>query len=456
MLDQTHDSHVVSENCVRSIKKSVGAVQSIALNPLTLVQRKLINVCLYHAYDNLKTKSEHRIHIDLLHLYFGYKGNNWGLFNESFEALQSTLFTWNIFGECVAKENISWERVSFLSKVRWDATTREFIYKFGEGLAEQFYFPDRYVLLTLEMQARFTSPYSLVLYEQCARYARNKNGTRWFTVDELKAILAAGDKYKKFKDFNAKILKPSIEEINLISDIEIVPLFKREQRAITMIKFDVTFHSPSNRLSLDNPVSAEAVEEVRNILINDFEVVSKVADSLLKDFELNHIKQQINYVKNTSAYRNKKAGNLAGYIVRAIKENYQSTTKIKQVKARKKEAEQTNNKDILAHGEQIQKKYSDFKNSLIDLKIEQLQLKNNSGFMNSFITANQPIIKNMQNVGKDIFSSHIIKSSFRQYAYEQVKEIKQGIISFDEYLCSLPNEEQESWRAYLDFKATVL
>src|SRR5689334_14571208 len=94
-----------------TLKKSVGAIQSKPDAALTLLERKLFNICLFHAYNDLTAHEHHRIHIDLLHKYLGYKGNNWTKIDNAFDKLQSTKVAWNIFGQSTTtSENASWTR----------------------------------------------------------------------------------------------------------------------------------------------------------------------------------------------------------------------------------------------------------------------------------------------------------------------------------------------------------
>jgi hypothetical protein len=97
---------------------------------------------LFHAYKDLITRDQYKIHIDLLHQYLGYKENNWTKIEQAFQWLQSTLVCWNIFGQAgLSFEDKSWIRVQYIVYVSWNKDTREFIYSFNKHLAEKLFLP---------------------------------------------------------------------------------------------------------------------------------------------------------------------------------------------------------------------------------------------------------------------------------------------------------------------------
>ena len=59
-------------------------------------------------------------------------------------------------------------------------------------------------------------------------------------IDTWKKLLGVGDRYMQFRDFNSKVLKPAIEQINAYTDIEIYEVPKqRQNRRIVKLGFKV-------------------------------------------------------------------------------------------------------------------------------------------------------------------------------------------------------------------------
>ena len=110
-------------------------------------------------------------------------------------------------------------------------------------------------LIELEFSEKLI-PYLLQLKEQFTRYElknilylKNKHsirvyellkqyqtiGYRAFTIEELKKILMLEDKYEQFRDFNKSVLKPSMEEINEFTDLNIdIELIKQGRKVVSL------------------------------------------------------------------------------------------------------------------------------------------------------------------------------------------------------------------------------
>lgn len=112
-------------------------------------------------------------------------------------------------------------------------------------------------LIELEFSEKLI-PYLLQLKEQFTRYElknilylKNKHsirvyellkqyqtiGYRAFTIEELKKILMLEDKYEQFRDFNKSVLKPSMEEINEFTDLNIDIELIKQGRKVVSIKY---------------------------------------------------------------------------------------------------------------------------------------------------------------------------------------------------------------------------
>ncbi len=70
-------------------KKHVGLIHST--NKLSLLERKIANALLYHAYENLSTKNEHQIHIPSLCLLIGYNSKDYKTIKKALLSLISTV-----------------------------------------------------------------------------------------------------------------------------------------------------------------------------------------------------------------------------------------------------------------------------------------------------------------------------------------------------------------------------
>ena len=434
---------MTSDDKQLKLKKSVAGIQCKPSSAVSLVARKLINVCVYHVYNELKTGDWHKIHIDTLHTYFGYTGNNWKLLSTAFEDLQKIIFTWNAFGDVPkVDESKSYQRSVLISSLKWNAETREFCWKFGDGIPDLFHYPQQYASLTLDMQSKFASVYSLVLYEQCLRYVTSPGGTRWFSVQDLRDIFGVEGRYESYKDFNKWVLKPAITEINTVSDIKVDPEFQKKGTSVTHVKFNVEY---KRQLPLSETINDERALRAEEILVNEFSVEKRMVEHLLLTVPLEKIFSGIDYVRNTSAYKDKR-GNIAGYVVKAIKEGFSKEVAAafdvkveKPTSKRKKEENDTNIRRTL---DDLKEKYQKYINLEVSKFLENLDESTLAKFTADFLSEKQEIIEQATAVDKlakkkrDPMESPLVKRAFNSYLISK-SNLSESIKSIETFEASL-------------------
>lgn len=92
---------------------------------------------------------------------------------------------------------------------------------------------------------RFKSKYSIRLYEyiQSIHYNKLERYTKAVSVDELKVLLNA-EKYSLFKDFNSRVLKTALKEINEYSEKRVDIEYIKENKKVISIKFIIENKNP--------------------------------------------------------------------------------------------------------------------------------------------------------------------------------------------------------------------
>src|SRR5438477_13083872 len=96
------------------LKKHAAAIH--CSNSLSLLQRKISNALLYHAYKELMLKEEHEISVKQLCKLIGYQGNNHSAIRDALRELISTVIEWNLIDEKTGTEN--WTASSIIESVR--------------------------------------------------------------------------------------------------------------------------------------------------------------------------------------------------------------------------------------------------------------------------------------------------------------------------------------------------
>jgi len=110
-------------------------------------------------------------------------------------------------------------------------------YRYDEYLAERLYDPEIYATINIGVQRRFEGGYALTLYENCLRYMA-VGSTGWWELNRFRRIMGAdAGLYDDFRRLNERVIRPSVKEINRVSDIELQPEFQKQGRKVTAVRF---------------------------------------------------------------------------------------------------------------------------------------------------------------------------------------------------------------------------
>ena len=209
----------------------------------SFVQRKLFNVFLYKVFNDLDKidKPFFTIQIQDIKELMGYKNNMSNIeFRNDCNGLMKTLISWGVLGD--DKSVQSWQDSVLLSGVVHNIGSVDI--EIPMMLRSKLVENNQYIKLNLAIQKKFTSKYSLMIYELCREFYREKDEigeTKWIDLVDLKKFLGINDtKYIDFKFFNRNVLAIAVEEINKFSDIIISLDFQRDYRRISAIKFRIT------------------------------------------------------------------------------------------------------------------------------------------------------------------------------------------------------------------------
>ncbi|MEM0922147.1 MAG: replication initiation protein [Pseudomonadota bacterium] len=214
-----------------SVKKNVAAIH--VSGKLTLLQRKLSNVLLLNAYDDLVTKPVHRIDARTLCLMIGYNSNDMETLKASLRSLAETLAEWDMLD---AEGRQEWGVSALLSFAKLKGGVCEYAY--SPALAEKLHDPKVFALINLNIQRRFTSGHALALYENCYRFVRT-GSTGWWPLELFRRLMGVDGSayYESFKHLNAKIIKPAVAEVNKTSNIQVTAETRKQGRAVAEIRF---------------------------------------------------------------------------------------------------------------------------------------------------------------------------------------------------------------------------
>ena len=298
----------------RKLKKHVAAIHTDG--QLSLLQRKLSNVLLVNAYDNLLTESEHEIDEKTLCVMLGYDSNDRQPLKRALKALAAIQAEWDILDD--GGDEVEWGVASLLSH----AVLRKGRCRYGyaPALAEKLYNPAIYANINMKVQRRFKSGHALALYENCYRF-KNVGSTGWWPIQTFRKLLGVGesDYYKAFKHLNAKIIKPVVKEINKHSDIEITPEFKKQGRAISEIRFVIKPSAQLPLIDINDDDSLKGTPTYERLI--GLGVSHKLAQQWIISHGEAYVREKLDYA-DSQRETGKIRGSVSGFLNAAIKDDY--------------------------------------------------------------------------------------------------------------------------------------
>ena len=324
---------------------------------MTLLQRRAWNVLLANAYDELPNTDIYRVSVAELAAKLGFNSKNESYLAEILEALVDYKVKWNLLDKDKEEE---WGVAVLLASV--NIKDGICTYGFAPHLRLKLHNPRIYAKLNLRLQNRFKSQYALVLWEVCFDYFdadRDQGETPFIFIQSFKELLGLGkDDYPVFSEFNRSVIKPAIKEINDLTGYHVEVEQKRLGRRIAELKFRIT---KVNMLPVQESVFPD-VENLPPVAVElvqaeiDRKVALQIAEEqwafvnpeklpspgIYPDF-LGYVAEKLEMSVDAIGVKNR-----AGYIVEAIRENYQDPELQKQRQVRAEKAKEKELEDLTA------------------------------------------------------------------------------------------------------------
>ena len=341
-----------------TINEFVKASPAIQIqSKISLLQRRAWNVLLANAYNELPNQEIHRVSMVELAAKLGFDSKNEDYLKEVLRELRACAVEWNLLNKDTSKDK--WGVAGLLASVEIEDGICT--YAFAPHLRLQLYNPRVYAKLNLRLQNRFKRQYALVLWELCFDYfdtERDQGETPFISLDSLRALLGIeSGEYPAFSILNRAVIKPAVKEINKETDYLVEVEQKRVGRRIAELKFRIT---RVNELPVQEslfpdienlpPVAVELVQARidRNIALKiaaqEWDFVnpekSPVPDAY-PDF-MGYVAEKVEMSLQTAGT----VKNRAGYIVEAIRENYQDAELQKQREVRAEKAKEKELEDL--------------------------------------------------------------------------------------------------------------
>ena len=329
---------------INEVIKASPAIQ--IQSKISLLQRRAWNVLLANAYNDLPDKDIHSVSMVELAAKLGFDSKNQEYLKDVLRSLRSCEVEWNLLN----KDNKQvWGVASLLASAEIENGTCT--YGFAPHLRLKLHNPRVYAKLNLRLQNQFTSRYALILWELCFDYFdadRDQGETPFIPLATFKELIGLkADEYSAFGFLNRDVIKPAVKEINDLTDYLVEVEQKRLVRRVAELKFRITkvkqFPVQESLFpDIENlsPVAVELVqaEIERNMALQiadqawDFVAPEKLSPpGTYSDFAA-YVAEKIEISQQAAEVKNR-----GGFIIKAIRENYQDTQvqKERQVRAEK-------------------------------------------------------------------------------------------------------------------------
>lgn len=298
------------------LRKGVGAVQiRIISGKRSLLQRKAINALLKVVGDMGFDKQSYLTTRIAFSAASGFNSND----VEHLKATAAAITDLRVVFDVMNGENIRHVgSVNLFSAIVFRSDGQIYI-EMPEITKKMLQDDEKFALINMQIHAQFESLYAYILYENCLLYVSEGETPSW-TIEEWKKLLEIDEEqstYQEFKFFNNKVIKFSVNEVNKVSDILIEPIYHKKGRTVTNISFKIEKKPQAMFDFLAKNSSLELEQRVVN-----FGVSEKVAQKLVQEFDADRIIGNIEYTEKRFSEGKVTEDGLAGFLVRAIEEDY--------------------------------------------------------------------------------------------------------------------------------------
>ena len=259
----------------QEVKKHVAAIHTSG--ELGLVERKLVNILLLNAYDNLATVRQHRLPTKMLMAMLGWsEGDDTVHLRKALLRIVSTPVEFNLMESGTeSTKKPRWTATALLAAA--DLTNGFCEYEYSSRLAEELADPDVYAIINVGIQRQFNSGYALTLYENCLRYRRT-GSTGWMTLEIFRKLMGAtAPTYEDFRRLSELVINKAVKEVNALSDIRIAVEYERKGRKVTHTRFTIEENEQQTIFSENEHMIEEVKQSQTFVRLRDHGIGEKLA-----------------------------------------------------------------------------------------------------------------------------------------------------------------------------------
>lgn len=214
--------------------KAIELVNSVPLQPITVVQRRLINSLLRHAVDAPQSSCWIEISLADLAKEIGYSSRNLAHLKESILSLMQIIFDWNTLS---LEDDVEIDASALFPRIK--CSRGKLAFQTAEPLQALLKVPSRSVTLDLTVCRKFRRAGTSGLWE-FALGNEDKGMTPSVPWQQFRNMLVGKDSgYRTYKSFKDRVLKPSLLEVNGNTDHTISLLEQMSGRRVTEVQLKI-------------------------------------------------------------------------------------------------------------------------------------------------------------------------------------------------------------------------
>lgn len=450
------DVGLEKKSVTRELKKHAATIH--CSNTLSLLQRKISNALLYHAYKELMLKEEHAITVKELCKLISYSGNNHAAIKDALKGLLSTVIEWNVVNDTTGTED--WTASSILASVSLKGPLC--FYAYSVRMKQLLHSPTMFGKINLFIQSRFKSSYGLALYENCIRY-RGLGLTKWFDMETFRKLMGVPtDKYIIFRDFKRRVLDKSVEEVNTYSDLIVVAEVGREGRQVNKIRFSLKERAKKTRLGGKNLLAPDTEETPTSVpgelvkqLLENYGLSAAQAQAAIDEYGEAVVREKMLLIEASSNYQQGKVHNLAAYFFSALKNNYQAAKTSQQIVTEHQQVrlqQSSEQKKLQATVKKIRAAYLAYREQALEQMIQDLPAAEYATLLEAFqieaASAIRALLKLQRHkyTAESVLHAPQIRALLRQFALRYLPHLAHHIRPFTEFLADLPAKSRAAWQ----------
>jgi hypothetical protein len=440
----------------KELKKHSATIQ--IRNSISLLQRKTWNALLWNAYHELTTKDIHSMPVPEIARLVGYDSKDEQYLKDATKAMMNCIVEWDVLDKDGSEE---WGAAVLLASVQIKRGICS--YGFAPHLRHKLHNPEMFARLDLDMQKRFKSKHSLALWELCTDYLgakRDYGETPWIELLTFRRLMGIEDhQYSLYKLFSQRVLSPSLDEINGVSDFRVTVEYQHRGRKITALKFKMRRvamrpEPDSEQVSLfpeldDIPLVVKELQDAGLSTQDALEIWQKsftFVDGTLRPVVIDgddeaafahYVQEKIHLLKRRQAAG--KVENSTGFLREAIKKNYANPEFAREEKRQQAAEAQRGERLRDEHKHQLERQIEDLKTACEKTVSELCDATVNAApdildTVLPVLFADMPFLRQYQEPGKSALENYraarfmfkgAVNSYVERYAPERIQSVRE-------------------------------